>query len=610
MTLLKKLCLLFCGLLCLAFPARAVAPLAGGNPKGHGPVYAQGCVVALEGIREVDAYVRAALPYCPPCLRMRVEDSVKEGELELFLEELLTITGLHCTEARLLGDELVLRFAYDERVLIMSRYRSFVDGDEEAWLYEGRLYAEEAQLASVYEGMAENASRRRSARQKMRQQLRLKRRDEFLQKEPVIVPAGRTAACPEIDNLRDACCYVISAMPYCPNTLRFYFPRKLSYEDFMELEKATGIICASLMQHVRLVPPRRWSKNEHVGSDEAVTIKRNDHSQFPRHSARQLPDGRVEISFKHDISALFLAVYRGKLPESCLSANQSALYELVRSMADEAKKLHPMEYHRAVALHDAMLREFTVYPRKRQMPFSPDNWSLLQLYKGIHGQYAELYALLCAMVDINVVPVRGALDISPSMASVLNVDDLFSCDYESESGKVRWCGKATHSWNMLYLDGVWAHVDVFCDDLRPARDEAPHHGFFGLTDEMLAHEAQGRLPSPVSDTLIHGIDARMVDVNRLWGWEEFPQAVDKSALYKNKFANRFSTISQMVQEARKQHHAARRSIMLSAHVDEVAKMSSLVTQPEVVRETLLRALGADEGIVDFTEDGKVSILLE
>ncbi len=619
------LCAFFCVLLGAASLCPAAAPFPGSNPEGHGPVYAQGTVKVFDSMDAVHAYVAAALPYCPPSLRLELGEVLMENKDAEKLQreyERCAVSGVRCTEARLQNNQLVLRFAYEERVRIMSLYRRFVNADEKAWMYEGPLYMDEMGIEDESVLRDRNERKKRHSKRNYELEKRLTRPGYTPPKIP----------CPEFDNLRDACCYIISAMPYCPEYLCLDFPEELGVSEYMELEKAANTAYRGLAERINFILPdlkseipRKLSQRyPYIGSEEVLWRGRD----IVVCQGNQEKKNVVTLRMNHDLGARYLAVYQKKISEDLLEKEEKKSYEVLREMVDEVMELHSMEYHRAVALHDAMLRRFNmVAPQEQSIKKHYDHSNRFLQYidkevKLCFSEYSRLYSLLCAMAGLEGLHVHGKLChpdtirhlATPVMTTVLPHLDWKQTDHGGnccnpkdamESGRKGF--PMEHSWNMLYLDGVWTHVDVFSDDLVPPNSKTLHHGFFGLTDKQLYEEANDRIPDP--QWKHRHLCAVLYDYNRHWPADEYPQAEDESLHYGEKFKRSFPTLAEMLVEGGELRMKSEHPIMLEARVEAFEKMAPSPKRPHALFRKIRSAVGSNMPF-DFTEDGKVSLLFE
>lgn len=81
-----------------------------------------------------------------------------------------------------------------------------------------------------------------------------------------------------------------------------------------------------------------------------------------------------------------------------------------------------------------------------------------------------------------------------------------------------------HAWNMVCIDGQWAHVDVTWDDPTPDRDGKLRHSYFCLSDSMIARD-------------------------HIWKREDYPVCNTANLFYYERVIKPFSSVEAYLQEA-------------------------------------------------------------
>ncbi len=471
-------------------------PFAGEAPGEHGPVFARGTLVEVKSFEELEAELRAALLYTPPCIRMKPTFTVGRAHLERIANLLHFISGVRCTECRLINDELQLRFEYDEGVRLMSMYRRYVDNNESAWNYNGPVY----DLPSY-----NNKSKSKS---KSKNKSVSKRSNKDI---------------PSFDNLRDLCCYVMSAMPCCPTTLQFQYTGKLSQQEKDVLNLAIRAYTRSIgYKHMPNCIISQEKKRSYI----------------------------TTLNFgSYDGYELLYAAYCGYVDKSRLTDQQQKVLPVITQWVEEIQEEHVLDYHRARAAHDKIV--LTCAYRKYKSEDSVSD--MVQKHHGKCSHYALLYSLMVKMMGINSLYING------------NNDDGDS-----------------HAWNVVYLDGIWGHVDCTWDDPVPNVKNRLMSLHFMITDAER-------------------------DEKLTWNTEKFPQCEDETMTCRARFDKQFDTVSDMLKELLAMPKDAIREARLEACVAELSN------RPERVFRLVQKAC-SEQGCstskltVDYTESGEVTLI--
>ncbi len=532
-------------------------PRAGESPSDHGPVYAQGTVPTCWNADDVVRYAGDALPFLPSSLRFRMENELSEKDLDYIKRCIGDVTGVACSKSLYVNGELTLCLAYDERVKIMGLYRRFVDANEASWLYEGPLY----------EGPAVVRTER-----KLRTGIRARKFSRAKETQPV-------ENVPEFANLRDLACYIISAMPYCPETLSVSFTGWAKSKEDVERQKA-----------VLLLATRAYSKGL-VGPRGTVGCTL-------RQAVSSRGEATLRLTFSYGEHALLYAAHRGLIDPQRLSDMQRQGLGLITQLADYICEHYTTPYQRALAAHDALV----LTCRYKKHPHENLVSDMLINQRGQCAHYAAVYNLLLNIMDMECIKIYG---------------DSIKC-------------KVSHVWNLVYLDGVWAQVDATWDDDRERKSTYLSHDHFFMTDvqrylgvHVVAKlEADGLNPEEnveQFESLAAGCE---------WEKLDFPQCTDKSLDYETRFAKCCNTVDEMVGELVSRLSATGTPVLLEATVKELedhfemdeegeldAKLvRQLMEKPEraakLVHQALMKRGCLAKPVVDCSVSGKVTLLCE
>ncbi len=455
--------------------ALVTLPRAGANPDGHGPVYAPGVIPTRQDAHEVIQSARAALLYTPSHLRVKMQNMLSELDILLIKQNVTSLAGVRCTEAVFVNGDLTLRFEYDDRTWIMGLYRRFVDAAEEDWCYTGPLYSD-----YVSQEKQKNAGKKKRGRNaKNRSSVRRNSSKKIKEEAP-----------PVFDDLKELCCYVISAMPYCPETLELHCTQPLTEQQMDVLTLAS----------------RAYSKSiGGCGGGQIELISQTAHK-----------DGsctiRPTLSYgEHD---LLYAAYRGLIETDRLSEEQQIGLKIATELVESIREAYTTPYQRALAAHDSVV----LYCRYKIHP-SPDLISDMLMHKrGQCAHYAATYCLLLNMLDIDCIQVIGD-------------------DHRRKVG---------HAWNLVYLDGVWSQADVTWDDIRERRSAYLIHDHFLFTDIErylgvgVVENIQASGNEPTENY------PGVAKMGTKWEKLDYPQCTDNSNNYKARFAKEYKTMDDMV----------------------------------------------------------------
>ncbi len=512
-------------------------PRTGENPKGHGPVYAQGVVASLEGLDAVLKYVREAMLFNAPSVRMRVGDTVKQEELSCIVSDIDNVTGARCTEAYLSGGELMLRMTYDERARVMGLYRRFVDGSEEAWYYEGPLYSDYVDTSSFKDkksGSSKRSATKRTSRQKSRSSSTKKsgsRRSNPVQKNTTAAWEDPVDTPPEFDSLRDLCCYVISAMPYCPEQLNMDFSEKLDLRQ----------------QQVVLLASKAHNKST-GGCGRQNSIGRLSVSLT---QAKKSGGAVVTLNVQPGEHDLLLSSYLGLMDVDRLKDNQKEALEIITSMVENIKTQHPMEYHQALAVHDANLSRCTY-------------------------EAHCTFDMVVDMVKEGTGKVSAFSSTSALMMSMLGIENTTGTGVEIESG-------SGHYWNYAYVDGVMGQIDSLMDDIDPDAEDGVSHKYVFQTDDERSQKFR-------------------------WDSMDTPACTDNSLNEKVRFATAYPTVEAMVETMLGKRKGAEEPVLLEGTVQELSERPERVY--ELVRSALSKHGWGEKVEVDYTLHGGVTLFCE
>ncbi len=478
-------------------------PRAGEKPNAHGPVYAMGKVLEVKNAEEALKELSKAVMFTPPSIRLKAWEGMKSEEIVAIKARINDTRGVTCTEVSLVNDDLLLRLKYDERVRVMSLYRRFVDARETAWYYKGPLFTE------VMKELLEKRARQGGRRNKVNV-----RTDAMLDKKDL----------PRFSNLRDLGCYIISAMPYCPQHIRAIVESEID-------DKESDVLALAAGAH------SKWMGHPDYASMSGSTSSGKDIV--------------YHMNFCYSEVPLLVAAYQGYLDKEDMDDKFKRALDVVTKRVDKIKAQHKRDYNRAMAVHDAIVRS-TSY--KRCSTDTPCEDLFIKRRANCHG-YAFANNAMLKMLGLDTHFITG--------------DTNGSTD--------------EHSWNLLYLDGVWAHVDLTGDDSQMVGWRTTRHDSFLITD------AQKR------------------EKNK-WKKIDYPPCTDDCMNIDKKFAAEFATVEEMVSTLLAKRETAPCAVLLEGKVRE---LSTRPDRAERLVEQALDKLGESRTIeVDYTPRGDASLRCE
>lgn len=137
---------------------------------------------------------------------------------------------------------------------------------------------------------------------------------------------------------------------------------------------------------------------------------------------------------------------------------KQAVQKLVKSVVAEANKSCATQYDKVIYFHDYIVKN-CVYDNENQGVDVASAYGCLINKKAVCEGYSKAMMLLCNEAGIKCTLVTGNVQ--------RNGEDL------------------GHMWNMINIDGVWAHVDVTWDDVVVNDENLCCYSYFGLTDRQI-----------------------------------------------------------------------------------------------------------------------------
>ena len=117
---------------------------------------------------------------------------------------------------------------------------------------------------------------------------------------------------------------------------------------------------------------------------------------------------------------------------------------------------------KAVVLHDYLVQNCEYDASRTNVSRAPFTaYGALIEKRAVCSGYADAFMMLANAAGLSVVRCSGTSK-SPGTQEV-----------------------GLHMWNLIYLDGVWLHVDVTWDDPLPDRGKAVRHDYLFLTSEQI-----------------------------------------------------------------------------------------------------------------------------